>query len=254
MSNYALLGEKLGHSFSAIIHNYIYKRLNLDNKYTLREEKINNLINVANDLKNGLLKGINVTIPYKLEIMNYLDFIDSKAIEIGAVNTVKCIDGKLYGYNTDYYGFEMELKHYNINPKNKKTYILGNGGASKAVIEYFKNEGFNYEVVARNSHGIEVISFEEFIKRDDKDIVINCTPIGMYPNVDACVVDEKVLKNSIGVDLIYNPLETKFMKACKRGYNGLYMLVGQAVKSFEIWENIKVDFIDDIYNYIKEVI
>lgn len=254
MSNYALLGEKLGHSFSAIIHNYIYKRLNLDNTYTLREENKDNLKSVADDLKNGVLKGINVTIPYKLEIMKYLDYVDEKALKIGAVNTVKVVDGKLYGYNTDYDGFEMELMHYNVNPLNKKTYILGNGGASKAVITYFKNEGFSFEVVARSSHGIDVISFDEFEKRNDKDIVVNCTPVGMYPNVDNIVVDEKCLKESIGIDLIYNPLETKFMKSCKEGYNGLYMLVGQAVRAFEIWENIKIDFIDEIYDYIKEVI
>lgn len=254
MSNYCLLGEHLGHSFSSIIHNYIYKRLGLDNSYTLREEKRENLINVINDLKNGVLKGINVTIPYKVDVMKYLDFVSDEAKAIGACNTIKSVSGKLYGYNTDYMGFEMELKHFNINPQNKKVYILGNGGASKAITAYFKNNSYNFEVVARQSHGIDVISFDELEKRNDLDIVVNCTPVGMYPNVDNIVVDEKILRNSIGVDLIYNPLETKFMKACKEGYNGLYMLVGQAVRAFEIWENIKVDFVDEIFEYVKGVL
>lgn len=254
MSKYCLLGEHLGHSFSAIIHNYIYKRLNLDNEYTLREEKKEDIINVVNDLKNGTLKGINVTIPYKVEIMKYLDYISDEAKKIGAVNTVKSVNGKLYGYNTDYMGFEMELNHFNVSPKNKKTYILGNGGASKAVIQLFIDKNYDFEIVARSSHGYDVISYEEFEKRCDKDIVINCTPVGMYPNIDNIVVSEESLKDSIGVDLIYNPLETKFMKSCKEGYNGLYMLVGQAVRAFEIWEDIKIDFIDEIFEYVKEAI
>ena len=186
--------------------------------------------------------------------MKYLDYISDEAKKIGAVNTVKSVNGKLYGYNTDYMGFEMELNHFNVSPKNKKTYILGNGGASKAVIQLFIDKNYDFEIVARSSHGYDVISYEEFEKRCDKDIVINCTPVGMYPNVDNIVVSEESLKDSIGVDLIYNPLETKFMKSCKEGYNGLYMLVGQAVRAFEIWEDIKIDFIDEIFEYVKEAI
>lgn len=253
MSRYALLGEKISHSFSPILHNYIYKKLNLNDTYELISASKDEVNMVIDKVRSGYYKGINVTIPYKALVMDYLDYIDPKAIKIGAVNTIKNENGKLVGYNTDYYGFKGELEKYNINPLNGKTYVLGNGGAAKAVITYLDDINANYEIVARNPHEFEVIGFEEFEKRNDQYLIINTTPIGMFPNVDNLPISKtSIIKASYCVDLIYNPLQTEFVKEAKNGYNGLYMLVMQGIKAFEIWNDKKIKIADEIYNHILE--
>ncbi len=252
MKKYCLLGEKLGHSHSPLIHSLIFEEMNIkDASYSKLECTKDELEGIINDLRKGIYSGFNVTIPYKIEIMKYLDEIDPKAKEIGSVNTVAYIDGKVIGYNTDYFGFLNELLYFNVECKNKDSYILGTGGASLAVYKALKDLGSNPVYVSRNPKNNQTISYEE-LKNKNIDVLVNTTPVGMYPNVDASPLDEEIVKKAkYTLDIIFNPKQTKLLQYANSNMNGLYMLVGQAIKAEEIWQNKKYD--GDILNILKKL-
>lgn len=250
---FGLLGEKLTHSLSPEIHNAVLKSLGVKATYSLFEVEKQNVPNVINSIKTLGITGINVTIPYKETIMEYLDFISEEAKNINAVNTVFIKDGKSYGFNTDYYGFGKMLERSQVSVEGKKVVVLGSGGASKAVIQYLKdNKAEQVFVVSRDKAkvagiftGVTLIDYEE-LKSLKGDIIINTTPVGMYPNIDAMPVGEDVLENfNTAADIVYNPLKTKFLATAEslglKIVTGLFMLVEQAIKSEEIWHNTVID-------------
>ncbi|APM38171.1 shikimate dehydrogenase [Clostridium kluyveri] len=257
---YGLIGAKLGHSFSPVIHEMILKKINLQGKYNLFEIESQNLGEAIGALKILGCRGVNVTIPYKIKIMKYMDYISEEALNIGSINTIQFIDNKLKAYNTDYYGFGMTLKRYEIDVLNKSVIILGTGGASKAVLRYSMDKGAKSIIyVSRKpenvSNGeVDVISYEQLHHIKNGDIVINSTPCGMYPQTDTCAVDSEILsKFNTAVDLVYNPQETMFLKTGEKlglkTANGLYMLVAQAVAAQQIWQDgeISLKTLDEIY-------
>lgn len=261
MEFFGLIGEKLSHSISPEIHNNLFKELNIEGAYKLCPIEKSEINNLTTCIKTIGIKGVNVTIPYKEEIIKYLDFISDEAKEIGAVNTIYLKDNKLYGYNTDYYGFGKMLDVNNISYVGKDIVILGAGGAAKAIYQFFKdNKPNNIYVVSREKNksflDAKVIDYND-LEKVKGDILVNTTPVGMYPNVNKCPVSEEVInKFSDIVDIIYNPEETLLLKLGnklnKKTCNGLYMLVGQAIKAEEIWNNIKVE--DSISNKIYEML
>ncbi|WP_411169924.1 shikimate dehydrogenase [Clostridium sp. MB05] len=265
MEFYGLLGEKLSHSLSPQIHSEILKLIDREGAYKLFEVKEKNLQEFTKALKILKIKGANVTIPYKEEIIKHIDSISKEAERIGAINTIWLKNNKLYGHNTDYYGFGYMLKANDINVEGKRAVILGNGGACKAVLYYLLDNGIsNVYIVSRNPdkrefnlENVKVISYDQ-LEDLRGDIIINSTPIGMYPNIDKTPVCEYVIKNfDVLVDLIYNPTETMFLSIGKslgkKSIGGLYMLIGQAVKSQEIWQEkeIEEEVIKKIYEKIK---
>lgn len=237
---YGLLGGKLGHSYSPIIHNYVFEKLNIKASYDLIECNEDELSFYINELRNGNYSGFNVTIPYKKTIMNLLDLIDDKALKIGSVNTIYFKDNKVIGTNTDYDGFLKTLKYYNVEVLNKDCYVLGTGGASLSVSEVLKDLGGHVTFVSRTPKE-NIISYNDL---EDKsiDILVNTTPVGMYPNTDGCPVSESVIKKSdVVIDIIFNPKTTKLLEYANSNINGLYMLVMQALKAEEIWQNRSID-------------
>ena len=247
---YGLIGEKLGHSFSKEIHERI-----ADYKYELCE--------VAKDdfdefFKNRDFISINVTIPYKERVIPYLDYIDDIALSIGAVNTVVNKDGKLYGYNTDYYGLKSLIEKRNIDVENKKVLILGTGGTSKTATAVVKTLGAKEIIYASINGEIGTFTYEEVLeKHTDSEVIINTTPCGMYPNNDGLLIDIKLFKNLVGVvDVVYNPLLTTILQNAKTNNlkyaSGLYMLVSQAVYASAIFQDIEVshDLIDEVFEEI----
>lgn len=264
MEFYGLLGEKLSHSLSPEIHTRIFEFINIKAAYKLFEVNEEDIEKFIQGLKVLKIKGTNVTIPYKEKVMKYLDEISEEGKKIGAINTIYLKENKLYGYNTDYYGFGLMLEVSNIQVKNKRAVILGNGGAAKAVVHYLlDNEVEKIYIASRNPkvdnyklNRVEIIGYDN-IKNIKGDILINSTPIGMYPKNGVSTVDKDVINNfKILVDLIYNPEETEFLRIGKtlnkKTVGGLYMLVAQAVKAEEIWNNIKIDE-DVIKEIYKEV-
>lgn len=266
MSNfYGLIGLKLGHSFSPKLHSLILKNTNSNAVYNLFELNQSNLKTAIDGLKALGCMGVNVTIPYKVDVIQYLDTLSHEAKKIGAVNTISFNNGILTGYNTDYDGFGASLKKANIGIKRKNAVILGTGGASKAVVQYLIDNNINEIIfVSRNPknqcniNNFKIISYNDIEKLKNQDLIINCTPCGMYPDIYDCPIDKNILsKFSTAIDLIYNPSETVFLQQSKEiglnAVNGLYMLVAQAIASQEIWRRIKIsnELVDKIYNEIK---
>ncbi|MDE7106491.1 MAG: phosphotransferase [Anaeroplasmataceae bacterium] len=235
MKRYGLLGEHLSHSYSKIIHSSIFKSLNLEASYSLLECKEEELKDYIEQLKQGYYSGFNVTIPYKKTIMQYLDCIDEKAIAIGSVNTVYIKENKVYGTNTDYDGFLETLKHYHIDVLNKECYILGTGGASLAVNKVLSDLGGQCHFVSRTPKNKE-IGYKQ-LETITIDVLVNTTPVGMYPNVGVSPVSKEIaLKAGCVMDIIFNPLETQLLKDANSTFNGLHMLVMQAIRAEEIWQ------------------
>lgn len=244
---FGLIGEKLGHSHSKFIHERM-----VDSEYEM--------IPLNKDEFDGFMKeknftGINVTIPYKEKVIPYLDDIDTLAKQIGAVNTIVNNNGKLKGYNTDFYGLLYLFGRNDIEVKNKKCLVLGDGGTSKtarAVLEELKAREILF--VSRKPVGENRISYEEsYALHHDADIIVNTTPVGMYPNIDASPLDLKPFTSCRAVvDVIFNPLETMLTRQATnlgiKAVTGLPMLVAQAKQAEEYFRDIMLDdsLIDDI--------
>ncbi len=245
---YGCIGRKLGHSFSKIIHNEL-----CDYVYELKELEPDELEGFFTQ-KN--FKAINVTIPYKTDVIPYLDEISQVARDIGAVNTIVNRGGKLYGYNTDFYGMRALLTHNGIDPKGKKCAVLGTGGTSKTANALLRAMGAKEVVTVSRSKKDGVITYSAFESdHTDTQIIINTTPCGMFPDIDSVAVSLDGFDSLVGVaDAVYNPLCSKLIMAAKgRGITaagGLYMLVAQAVFAAEHFIDTTFDKseIDRVYN------
>lgn len=247
MMRYGLIGEKLGHSFSKEIHeriaDYTYDLIPLS-----KEE-------FSDFMKKKAFTAINVTIPYKKDVIPYLDELDAPAKAIGAVNTIVNQNGKLKGYNTDFTGFLYMVKKHDVHMAGKKVLVIGNGGASAAIQAVVHHEQAGEMVIVDIVAGHGAISYDEmFEKHLDAQIIINTSPIGMYPNTSQAPVDLALFTNCEAVlDVVYNPLTTCLChEARQRGIphvNGLEMLIAQAKQSVEFFLNKQIDdqIIDDIY-------
>lgn len=231
MEKYGCIGKKLTHSFSKEIHAKL-----ADYKYELIELAETE---VDSFFKNKEFNAVNVTIPYKETVIPYLDFLSDVAKRIGAVNTVVNKNGKLYGYNTDYYGMKALLEKTGIEIKNKKVMILGTGGTSKTARVLTKDLGASEIVVVSRQKKESFITYEEAVSEHrDANVIINTTPSGMYPDCDSKLIDISAFKDLEGViDAVYNPLCTNLiLNAKKKGIKaqgGLFMLVMQAVVAAE---------------------
>ncbi len=232
---YGLLGEHLPHSFSPEIHKAIGEIIG-EYKYELFEispEEVENFL-IKRDFK-----GINVTIPYKQAVIPYLDYLDEAAKAIGAVNTVVNKNGKLYGYNTDFGGLFALFQKIGVDPNGKKAIILGNGGTSKTAEAVLNAFGAQTVLKTDLTATEGVITNEEAVlEHSDAEILVNTTPMGMFPNINGMAVDPKDFPNLKGaVDVVYNPLSTDFVQRAQTldipSEGGLYMLVMQAVLAAE---------------------
>ena len=250
--DYGLIGEKLGHSYSKDIHEML-----ADYTYDLcpltKEE-------FAEFMEKKDFKSINVTIPYKRDVIPYLYEMDDNAKAIGAVNTIVNKDGKLYGHNTDFSGFMYMLKKHDIDVAGKKCLVLGDGGASKAVVAVLKKMGASEVIIVDIIKTETAITYDEcFEKHTDAQFIANASPVGMYPKCDASPVDlTRFPKCEAVADVIYNPLQTKLVAQAvelgMKGVNGLEMLVAQALYAVEFFLDTKLDEekIDEVYRKIYD--
>jgi shikimate dehydrogenase len=244
MDKYGLIGYPLGHSFSISYFNQKFADEGINAKYMNFEiPNIEDLIEVIDS--NPELKGLNVTIPYKEKVMEYLDSISPEARAIGAVNVIRVThqgnDIQLKGFNSDVIGFTQSIEPM-LEPHHKKALILGTGGASKAVNYGLKSLGLETVYVSRYRRP-ETICYEDITPDviHEYNVIVNCTPVGMFPRTEECpkLPYEALDETNILYDLIYNPDETLFMR---RGgehgasvKNGLEMLLLQAFASWEFW-------------------
>ena len=248
---YGLIGEKLGHSFSKEVHSMLS-----DYEYEICEIPKDGLDSF---MKEADFKAINVTIPYKESVIPYLSYISDEAKKIGSVNTIVNRGGKLYGYNTDFFGMVSLINKMRLSIKGKKTVILGTGGTSKTAFAVVESLGAEPIITVSRTKKDGAIDYEELMKDHlDAEIIINTTPVGMYPDNFSSPVDISPFTKLEGViDAIYNPLRTSLViDALERGIKaegGLYMLVAQAVYASEIFLDTKypTEKLDKIYKKIK---
>ncbi|MCX8175770.1 MAG: shikimate dehydrogenase [Candidatus Bathyarchaeota archaeon] len=260
---YCLIGNPVQHSLSPVIYNAAFGKLGINAVYLAFNVSRENLEKAVNGLRSLNVSGFNVTMPYKTSIISLLDGLDGLAEKIGAVNTVKNVDRKLVGYNTDGIGALEALKHNNVELKGKKVVVIGAGGAGKAIAFTFAQQleklGGGGEIVVFNrtvEKAVEIkkslVSFNVKVKGlklnelnlknelKDADILINATSVGMYPEIWETPVNKDLIKpNMVVFDLIYEPLKTRLLsEAREKGakvVKGIDMLVYQAAKAFEIW-------------------
>ena len=242
-----LLGRKLGHSYSPQIHNLLG-----DYSYVLFEKEPEEL---ENFLKNGDFSGLNVTIPYKKEVIPYLSELSPTAKKMGCVNTVlRRSDGTLYGHNTDYLGFTSLVRHAGLSVTGKKVLVLGSGGASNTAVAALKDLGANPVVISRSGEN----HYGNLHLHRDAAAIVNATPVGMYPNTGVSPIDLALFPHLEGVlDVIYNPARTQLLlDAEKLGIpreNGLWMLVAQAKEAAEVFAGGKIsdEVIGKIYRELS---
>lgn len=268
-----LFGQNIGGSLSPEIHNYLANVMGLKYHYFLFDIKPANLDKAVQSIKILNIKGVNVTIPFKKEVMEYLDQVDEKVKKIGAVNTIINEDGVLIGKNTDVDGFDEMVYNKGIGFEDKDVVVIGAGGAARAVIYYLTEqkpaevnivnrtlrkadavkEAFNDDI--KDINILELGSENSKDKIKEADIIINTTPLGMADRYEdkSPVSEELINQKQTLIDLVYKPRITNFLQIGKNKnatiVSGIEMLIYQAVKSFEIWTNSLVE-----YHVIKELI
>ncbi len=248
---YGLIGAKLGHSYSRLIHQlvggYDYTHLALPTEADVRAF-----------LEKRDFKAINVTIPYKRLVIPLCDEVDQRAADIGAVNTIVNRGGRLYGYNTDYGGFAYLARRHGINFAGKSVLILGTGGTSKTVTAVCRDAGARSILVASRTGRGNAVTYDQIARYPETQIVINTTPAGMYPDNGSCLLDLSGLPMVEAVlDVVYNPFQTELLLRAKErgipGYCGFEMLVAQAVYAAELFTGKKYhdDVIEEVHHTLK---
>ena len=269
MNELMLIGDPVGHSLSPEIHGIISEYMGVSRRYTLKRVPKDGLPQFVNDFRESGGAGFNVTLPHKSEIIKELDYLSKEARAIGAVNTVKREGKELSGYNTDAHGFLRQLKSDNILVRNKTVKILGAGGSARAIA-YILNadEAKNITIYNRNVEKasdiceqiggvVDCKTLEEFTPACC-DILINTTSVGLYPNVGDSPVSSlaDISPDTAVIDIIFNPLRTKFLQlAMDKGccvYNGVKMLIYQALMAQEIWFEAELIGNDEFVAHIED--
>lgn len=247
----ALIGHPIAHSVSPAIHNAALERLGLPGVYIALDIGREELRGIVEEGEGRRLRGLNVTVPYKVECVSLLDYVDASVEEVGAVNTVLFEQGKAKGYNTDIHGFERTLRDNRISVRGKRALVLGAGGAARAVVSVLLTQGAEVCLSNRSvsraddlaqdfNDKPEVLELEELADSSPFNLLVNSTPVGTKGFPEFPDIPLKLLrKDMVIIDLVYNPLRTALLKEAERRgakvVNGLDMLVNQAARSFEIW-------------------
>ena len=238
-----LLGRKLGHSYSPQIHEYLGSY-----SYDLFEKEPEE---VGDFVRNGDFTGINVTIPYKKDVIPFLDELSAEAVNMGSVNTVvRRQDGTLFGHNTDYFGFTSMVHRSGISVSGKKVLVLGSGGTSNTAVKALEDLGAHVIIISRSGEN----NYDNLDLHRDASVIVNTTPVGMYPKTGVAPVDLKDFPKLEGVlDVIYNPARTKLLLDAEElglpHENGLWMLVAQAKEAAEYFGGMPLsdDLIETVY-------
>jgi len=243
---FGLLGKTLKHSFSKDFFEKYFSQEKINASYENIE--VDSSENLRLFFQNDIFRfrGVNVTIPYKESVLPFLDELTPEAMEIGAVNTIKVVDTKLIGHNTDQFGFHQAIKPFLTN-QHEKALVFGTGGASKAVAYVLKNLGIDVLYISRSQKGNMIFSYDDINQYmlNACKLLVNTTPVGMFPQVDEILPlpYEFLSPQHLAVDLIYNPQETLFLKQAKTQgamtLNGMTMLREQALEAWRFWNNGK---------------
>ena len=262
MNKYCVIGNPIDHSLSPQLHNYWLKNNNIKAKYDKIKLESNEIKNFIQDIKKQKINGCNVTVPFKKKVIPFLDKLSIEAEKTQSVNTIVFDDGNLVGYNTDIFGFERAIKNINFNMKGKEVLILGAGGVVPSIIFALNKMGVTKIILSNRTKkkaedlksqffNLEIIDWGDFV---DFDVIINATSIGL--NNDSINLDfSKIGNNKLFYDVIYNPLETNFLKEGKkfgnRSENGKLMFIYQAFKAFKLWHGIEPKVNNEIIKVLE---
>ena len=265
---YSIIGNPVSHSLSPTLHNYWFKKYNINAEYSLLNIEETDLEKVIKNLRNKELNGVNVTLPYKQKITKYIDRLINDAQFTNSVNTVYLDDTNvLVGDNTDVFGLQAAYFKEIINIKNKKALVIGAGGVSPSVIYSLQKSKIHNISIVNRTHDksiflkkkfnfLQVLKWESLKQEITKfDIIINATSLGLKGSNDFEFNFENVKEDLIYIDTIYNPIETKTLKFLKQNnkktFNGLDMFIYQGQKSFYLWNKINPEIDDELINLLK---
>ena len=262
MKKYLVIGNPIDHSLSPKLHNFWIKKYNIKAIYEKVKLEKNEIKEIINELKENKIDGINITIPFKKDVIPYLDEMTDIAQETQSVNTIFKKDNKIIGENTDVYGFSEAIKLSSFNPKNKKALILGAGGVSPSIILALKKMGVSVislsnrtkqkaEDLKKSFPFIKIIDWGETVK---SDLIVNATSVGIKTN-DEIKLDLSKIGGQLFYDVIYNPPQTNFLSKAKelgkKTENGKNMFIYQAFKAFKIWHSVNPEVNNQVRDLIK---
>jgi len=264
MKKYLVIGNPIEHSLSPLLHNYWIKKNNILAEYDKKKLNAPDLKNLVDQIREKKLNGVNVTVPFKKEIISYLDKLSPEARSTQSVNTIYLDEDTIIGHNTDIAGFEHSLKDTNFNVKGKKVFILGAGGVVPSIIFALKKMKVN-DITLSNRTRKKAENVKELFKNlkvldwgnlPDFDMIINATSLGLNFSDKIELDFSKLEKNKFFFDIIYNPVETNFLKNAKKTgnltANGKRMFIYQAYEAFKLWHGVKPVINEEIYKLLDK--
>ena len=263
MKKYFVIGNPINHSLSPLLHNYWIKKNNIKAIYDKKQVEINDLQDIVSKVKNNKIQGINVTVPFKKQIIPFIDQLSPEAEATQSVNTVYVREGKTIGHNTDIAGFELNLKKIKYDTNNKKIFILGAGGVVPSII-FTLNKMNVSSIILSNRTKEKALNLKKLFQNlevtdwgniPNFDMVINATSVGLNKSDKLDLNFSNVQSNKLFYDVIYNPEETDFLKTGKKlgnkCENGTMMFIYQAHQAFTIWHNLMPEINEEVIKILK---
>ena len=262
MKKYLVIGNPIEHSLSPKLHNYWFEKNNINANYDKRKIDKNEIQKIISEIKDNKLDGINVTVPFKSDVIPFLDTLSEESQITQSVNTIYIHDKKLIGHNTDIRGFELSLKEIQFDSKNKSIFILGAGGVVPSIIYALGKLGVSKVIVSnrtkqkaenfkKNFPNISVVNWGD---QPEFDMIINATSLGLSNEDNISLNLKNISKEKLFYDVIYNPKETNFLRTGKslgcRVSNGKMMFIYQAFEAFKLWHKVKPEINDEIKNFL----
>jgi len=262
MKKYLVIGNPIEHSLSPKLHNYWFEKYNIDANYDRRKIDQSEIQKTINEIKNNKLDGINVTVPFKNDVIPFLDRLSEESKITQSVNTIYKQDKKLVGHNTDIKGFELSLKETKFNLENKTIFILGAGGVVPSIIYSLEKLGVSKIIVSNRTKQktenlkkfFSNISIVDWGDQPNFDIIINATSLGLNKEDNIDLNFKSINKEKLFYDVIYNPKETNFLRTGKslgcKVSNGKMMFIYQALEAFKLWHKIHPEINEDLKNFL----
>ena len=262
MKKYLVIGNPIEHSLSPKLHNYWFEKNNIDANYDRRKINKSEIQKIISEIKDDRLDGINVTVPFKSDVIPFLDVLSEESRITQSVNTIYKQDKKLIGHNTDIKGFELSLKEIQFNLENKTIFILGAGGVVPSIIYALENLGVSKIIVSnRTKQKIEKlkkyfsnISIADWGDQPEFDMIINATSLGLNKEDNINLNFKNINKEKLFYDVIYNPKETNFLRTAKnlgcQVSNGKMMFIYQAFEAFMLWQKVKPEINEELKKFL----
>tara|TARA_B100000989_G_scaffold289200_1_gene260740 strand:- start:315 stop:1109 length:795 start_codon:yes stop_codon:yes gene_type:complete len=262
MKKYLVIGNPIEHSLSPKLHNYWFEKNNIDASYSKRKINQSEIQGIISEIKDNKLSGINVTVPFKRDIISFLDVLSEESRITESVNTVYIKDKKIVGHNTDIKGFELSLKKTRFHLKDKSIFILGAGGVVPSIIYALKKLGVSKITISNRTkqkaenlkENFSNINIVDWGDQPEFDMIINATSLGLSKEDDMGLNFKNINKEKLFYDVIYNPKETNFLKTGKslgcKVSNGKMMFIYQAFEAFRLWHKVKPEINEELENFL----